>query len=701
MKKLKILKLPVMLILLFSFTSCSSPEIQQPKETFNTVQFQSREEENQADKKEADLVKKELSEEDKEKAGNDFYNYINEEWIKNAQMRPGRPANTSFDEVSEKIMNQKKELIKELQDNKDSYDENSDERKIINLYENYLNKDKRNEQGAEPLKDIIEKIEKVESVKDIAQLENEDLGSYILSFGADTDLKDAEKNSLYLWSTALTLGDADNYTINTDDSVTKKSLYVDYYKKILKLAGFSENEAEEKINNMFKFEEMIAPSIAGQQEQISTDGFLKNIYNIATIDELDKRAPNLEIKEFYKNLDIPDDWNFTILLTEPKWIDKLNEVCTKENMPLIKDYILIRNIEDTVPYLSDDFEKAASEFKNAYYGTDSDIPEDEKAISFMENCMGEAFGKLYVKKYFNPEIKEDVTKIINEVKENYEKRIENLDWMSEETKKNAIEKLKNLRAKVGYPDEWTDYSNLEIKSFDEDSSLLENINNLRKFSENLQRKKLNEPVDKTKFASSPQTVNAFYSPTDNSITIPAGILQAPFYDINASKESNYGGIGAVIGHEISHAFDNNGAQYDKNGNLDSWWSEEDYKKFSEKIKKVREYFSTVTTDEGDKVNGDLTVSENIADIGGVRCVLDLVEKMDNPSYRDFFESYASIWRMVSTNEYKKYLLQMDSHSPNKVRVNVVLPQFEEFYKTYEIDENDKMYIKPEDRLQIW
>jgi len=315
--------------------------------------------------------------------------------------------------------------------------------------------------------------------------------------------------------------------------------------------------------------------------------------------------------------------------------------------------------------------------------------------------MGMAVGKIYAERYVPEKTKKDVENITKEIIETYKKRINNLDWMSESTKKNATDKLDKLDVKIGYPENWDDYSKLNIKSYEEGSSLFENIMTLRISAYDEMFSKINQPVDKKKDSFTPQTVNAYYSANENSIVIPGGIIQGHFYDPNATKEVNLGGIGAIIGHEISHAFDNTGSQYDSNGNLNNWWSEKDYEQFTEKAQKIADFYSQVEALPGEKINGNLTVGENIADIGGVSCILDILNTMDKPDYKAFFESYATTWRQITTKEYAEYSLRLDVHSPNKFRVNTVLPQFQKFYDTYGITEKDGMYVKPEDRLSIW
>lgn len=629
----------------------------------------------------------------------DFYNAINKDWLNSAVIKEGKVSDSAFDEISENLTTQKKELINELISKKDSYPENSDEKKIINLYENYMNTSKRNSEGVVPINYIFQSIKNINDVYELKDLEKNKVNNPMINFQCSVDLKDATKHALYVLPTSLSLGDSDEYTNPTSDSQHRKEVLSKFCIKVLTLSGYTQDEANIKVANLFKFEDMIAPYIIGKSQASKDGSLIDKEYNVVTIDELDKMAPNIGVKDMMKNLNI-DNAN-KIILEQPEWIKALNDMYTNENLQLFKDYIEINNLVSVSSYLGDDFTKAQVEFSNEYLGSNGDRPQEEKAIGIVNSLLDMPFGKAYVNKYFDPQVKTNVEDMIKNIVANYKVRIQKLDWMSNETKANAINKLDKLRIKVAYPDKWEDYSSVEIRSYDEGGSLLENVLNIKEFNQKIKYKKLNEEVDKGEFACSPQTVNAFYDPNSNSITIPAGILQKPIYDESASKETNYGAIGAIIGHEISHAFDTTGAKFDSDGNLSNWWTQQDYDKFKEKTTKVRNYYNSVKTDDGNNVNGDLTVGENIADISGVACALDIIKQMDNPNYKDFFESYARIWRMICTTEYANYCLSFDVHSPNKVRANVVLSQFEEFYKTYGISENDKMYIKPEDRLQIW
>ncbi|SFD16513.1 M13 family metallopeptidase [Clostridium uliginosum] len=629
----------------------------------------------------------------------DFYSVTNKVWLNSAKIDAGNVSNSAIQEANKALTEQKKEIMKDLLANEKSYAKDSDEKKIINLYKNILNTEARNKQGIEPIKEMLSKIDNIKTLDDVRDLNQYNIGNPIINIGCGVDLKDATRHVACVEPTSLSLGDSDEYVKPTENTARIKGLIENYYNKLLTLAEYTPEQAKTKVDNLFKLEYMIASSITGKEENSKNPNAIDDEYNVYTLNKLDALAPNLKLKTLMKDLKM--DKANKIILTEPKWLKALNDIYTEENLPLIRDYIEIKNLDGVAGCLGEDFQKAQIEFSNAYFGSKGEIPKDEKAISGVNAALGVPFGKIYVEKYFSKKTKENVENMTDEIIKTYENRIKNLDWMSEETKKSAIEKLNKLSVQIGYPEKWADYSKLEIRSYEEGGSLWENMMNLSKFVEEKQLKQLNEPVDKSQFACLPQTINAFYNPTSNTITVPAGILQGEFYKPNASKEVNLGAIGSIIGHEISHAFDNTGAKFDADGNLNSWWSTEDYKKFEEKTNKVRNFYNSVKADNGKNVNGDLTVGENIADIGGIACALDILNKMPNANYKDFFESNATLWRRIDTKEYADIILKSDEHSPNKVRANIVLSQFDKFYETYGIKENDKMYIKVQDRLQIW
>ena len=629
----------------------------------------------------------------------DFYTAVNNDWLKNAVIKDGYSIAGAVIDANDNITDQLKSIIKDLVDNKNNYAENSDERNIATLYENYMNTAERNKQGIEPIKGMLDKIKNIKSIDELAGLNKENISNPFLQINCSVDAKDSTKYALYIGPTSILLGNSDEYTNPTADTEKRKKILNDALVKELVLVGYSQDEAQKKVDNAFKLMGMIAPYMIGQKEASADDSIRDKMYNVVTLDELDQMAPNLKIKEYLKNRKAENADK--IILKQPKWFKGLIDIYKDENIQMFKDYIEIMNIDSASSFLSDDFKKIGTEFSNQYSGTKGDISDEEKAIQVVNGTLNESLGRIYSEKYCDQKVKTDVEDIIKSLIDNYKKRIEKVDWMSDATKKNAISKLDKMAIHVAYPDKWEDYSALDLKSYDEGGSLYENLLEISNLQEEKNMKKLNTTVDKDKFSCAPQTVNAFYNPSNNSITIPAGILQEPFYYKNGTKEQNYGAIGSIIGHELSHAFDNSGAQYDSNGNMNNWWTQEDYSKFQEKTQKVRDYYNTVKMDAGTNVNGNLTVGEDIADVAGLACSLDIVKGMDNPDYKSFFDSFGKLWSEKITPEAMSNSVKFNEHPIGKVRCNITLGQFEEFYKTYGITPNDKMYIKPEDRVQIW
>jgi len=630
----------------------------------------------------------------------DFYDAINGKWLNTAKIEEGKSTNSTFDDVEENVTQQTKDIINQLLIDKDKYNPNSDEMKIINLYDNILNKDARNREGLKPVQKNLDEIKAVKTIDDVTRLlTNKEILNSMMKFLVERDIKDAKTNILYIGTTGLSLGDSDEYTNPTENTDRNKKLTKSYYNKILLLSGYTQEQAKIKVENMFDFEEMIAPYIMGKQEKSTTTNLIDKMYNVYTLDELNYLAPNLNLPAIMKSLGI--DKAKKIILQDPKWLEAFNKIYTQENLPLIKNYIEIVNLIHASNYLSEDFENANKEYENSLLGMTGSASKEKDSVDIVESTMAMAIGKIYSERYISKETQKEVENITKEIIEAYKKRIDSLSWMSASTKRNAIEKLEKLDVQIGSPKEWNDYSKVNIKSYEEGGSLFQNIMTLKIFENDKMFGRINQSADKMKNDFTPQTVNAFYSANENSIIIPGGIMQGHFYDSNATREENLGGIGAIIGHEISHAFDNIGAQYDSNGNLSNWWSKNDYEEFTEKAQKIANFYSQLEALPGKKINGYRTVGENIADIGGVSCILDILGTMDKPNYKAFFESYATTWRQITTKEYAEYVLILDDHSPNKFRADAVLPQFQKFYDTYGITEQDGMYVKPEDRLGIW
>ncbi|WP_252231832.1 M13 family metallopeptidase [Clostridium sp. ZBS15] len=625
-----------------------------------------------------------------------FYEAVNKEWLKKSILKQDEEAKSTFTETKDKVNNDAKRIFNDLLIHEDKYLSNTDEKKIINLYNNSINISERNNQGAEPIKKYTNKIKEAKNINELTKLLGDptiNIFSNLINFSVGSDIYDEKNNALYISSTRLVLGDSDQYRNETDKTKDNRENMERYLVNILMLSGYSREESIIKVNNLFYFENQLAPSIIGVNEFAEYYNNQKNNYKTYKISDINELSSNLDLSYIIKNLGYENVDK--VILFEPKWLDKLNELYSEENLQVIKDYTEVCMISAASKYLSENFRNEYLALQKSLYDIDSISLEDETKELVKKN-FNSALSKLYVEEVFSEEIKNDVKNITEEIINTYSNRIKNLDWMSASTQDNAIKKLNNIKVNIGYPEEWTDYSNLEIKSYKEGGSLLENIINLEKFS-------YKQPISSRESFNkiSPEDVNAYYDAESNEITIPAAILQAPFYDINESKEKNLGGLGVIIGHEITHAFDNNGSKFDENGKIKNWWNDEDYKKYEDKIKRIEEVYGNIEALPGIKVNGEITLGENIADIGSMTCMLDILDEIPNVNYDEFFRNFARVWRDVTTEEYKVLLLKIDSHSPSDIRVNTVLQQFEKFYEIYNVTENDDMYIKVKDRLSIW
>ncbi|NFO03677.1 M13 family metallopeptidase [Clostridium botulinum] len=625
-----------------------------------------------------------------------FYETVNKEWLEKSILKQDEEAKSTFTETKDKVNNDTKRIFNDLLIHENKYLSNTDEKKIINLYNNSINISERNNQGAEPIKKYTQKIKEAKNINELTKLLGDptiNIFSNLINFSVGSDIYDEKNNALYISSTRLVLGDSDQYRNETDKTKNNKENMEKYLINILILSGYSREEANKKVSNLFYFENQLASSIIGVNEFADYYNNQENNYKTYKISDINELSNNLDLSYIIKNLGYENVDK--VILFEPKWLDKLNEIYNEENLQVIKDYTEVCMISAASKYLSENFRNEYLALQKSLYDIDNISLEDETKELVKKN-FNSALSKLYVGEVFSEEIKSDVKNITEEIINTYSNRIKNLEWMSASTKDNAIKKLKNIKVNIGYPEEWTDYSNLEIKSYKEGGSLLENIINLEKFS---YKKPVNAKESFNKI--SPEDVNAYYDAESNEITIPVAILQKPFYDINESKEKNLGGLGVIIGHEITHAFDNNGSKFDENGKIKNWWTDEDYKKYEDKIKRIEEVYGNIEALPGIKVNGEITLGENIADIGSMTCMLDILDNIPNANYDEFFRNFATVWRDITTEEYKVLLLKIDSHSPSDIRVNTVLQQFEKFYEIYNVTENDDMYIKVKDRLSIW
>jgi len=632
----------------------------------------------------------------------DFYNAVNKEWLSNTKLENGYVSYGTFEEVCGKVNQGIYNIILEIQKNKDTYDRNSDELKVLNLYNNYLDIEKRNKLGIKPIEKYTNKINDIKTIKDLKEILCENEFSYfqsLINLDVGPDYKDSNTNVLYISRSNLGLGNSFYYKDTSNKSEKIKEVYIGYLTKLHTLYGENEKVARKNAETFYNIENSIAQKIPSYEEEAKDENRIHKSYNAYTIDGLEELVPNVDFPKLLGKLDISNASK--IIVENPEELKLVNSFITEDNIENMKIFLKTSVLLNTDNFLTSEHREASNEMKKMFYGVDTIDLNEGSGVKFASCQLNEIISKLYVNKYFDKNSKDDVENMAKEIIKNFENRLQSISWMSKSTKDEALNKLENINVKIGYPEEWNDYSDIKVNSYEEGGSLIENIINVYVSQSKKQFSKLNQPVNKNEWNMGACTVNAYYNALNNEIVFPAGILQAPFYDKNASKEKNLGGIGVIIGHELTHAFDNTGAQFDETGKLKNWWSANDYKEFTSRSKKVVDYYSNIEISDGNFINGFLTVGENISDLGGIACVLDITKKIENPNLKDLFENYAIIWREISTKELKEYLLNNDPHAPKKVRVNVVLSQFEEFHKTYAIKENDKMYVRPEDRVAIW
>jgi len=637
------------------------------------------------------------------KPQDDFYKFINENWEKRTQIPSTKPAWGSFTELFEKNQDFLKEMINGLKKKKLS--ENSDEKKILTLYNSYSDMKRRNKEGISPLKKDLDRINAIKNIKDFEKYTIEvtkEGGGTLYSWGVGPDLNSSKDNAVYLGSAGLGLS-KDYYQKETEENKKIIQEYTKYISDMLSYLG--EKNTEEKAKKIVEFEKQMAKTLLTNEE--SHD--IKKRNNPRKVDELSKIVKNIDLKNYLKQSGVNTD---KVIISQLKYYENLDKFLNDTNMDVIKDYLKFHLISSASGLLSDKL----AERKFAFYGKylngqkEREILE-KRALNFVSGTLGEMVGKVYVEQKFPPEAKENAKEMVSYIFKAFRNRIENLTWMSSETKKKALEKLGKVTVKIGYPDKWRNFDELIINEKDNLYTQLEGIS---KWSYKEELKKVGKPVDKTEWFMSANTVNAYYSPTGNEIVFPAGILQFPFYDYkDLGPGSNFGGIGAVIGHEITHGFDVSGANFDGDGNVKDWWSKEDKKKFDTVTEKLAEQFSGYSVAPNVNVNGKFTLTENIADLGGVNIAFDALQLYlkDHPEknikengYTQnelFFMNFGRIWRQKATEEYLKNLVKSDPHSPNYFRVNGLLINIDAFHDTFKTKKGDKLYKEPKDRIKIW
>ncbi len=638
-----------------------------------------------------------------------FNRYVNGAWLDKTEIPADRTRWGSFDELRKNTDDDVMAILKEAIKDK-TIDPNSDQAKAINLYKTVLDTVTRNKQGIEPLKPYIAKINAVQNAEQLvallAEMEPEmGLGFFGSYIGADA--KNSNKNVIYLGTGSLGLPDRDYYVSDAPDNKEKREKYVAHVTKMLQYLGESEATANANAKKILALETKMSTATLDRVQRRDR----RNTYNPMSFADLQKLAPTVKWDAYFQSVGIGKV--DSLVVSQPKYIQTVETILKENQVEDWKAYMCWTALRGSAGLLSTDIENANFDFYGkTLTGAVKQRPAEERALATVNGRLGEALGKLYVAKKFPPEAKAKAQDMIANVMQAFNNRIDNLPWMTKATKENAKIKLNKFRVKIGYPDKWKDYSALEVKSPEQGGTYFENSKMYAKWSHKKNIEKMRKPVDKEEWGMSPQTVNAYFSPTNNEIVFPAAILQPPFYDYRADEAVNYGGIGAVIGHEISHGFDDSGSRYNADGNLVNWWSDEDLKQFSTLGSALADQYSALEPLPGIFVDGKFTLGENIGDLGGVNAAYDGLQiylkangKPDlidgfTPEQR-FFISWATIWRSKMRDEAIKNQVKTDSHSPGMYRAYVPLQNVEAFYKAFNIQPNNGMYLKPEKRVKIW
>lgn len=654
---------------------------------------------------------------DKEaKPTDDFFRYVNGKWLDNTEIPDDQTSWGGFNELRKKTDADVLSILEmAMSDNKDLKKiqvlPGSDQYKAISLYETIMDTITRDNQGINPIKPNLSKIEAINNINDLQKylIEMEPKGGAgFFGFGVGAGIKNSDINYAYLGAGRLGLPDRDYYVKDDADSQEKREQYVKHIAKMLQYLGDTETEATIQAKKILAFETRLAEP---RMDKVDRRDARKR-YNPKSISELQNMAPAINWKNYFEGIGVKK--LDTIIVSDVKYINALQNILAENNISDWKAYLRWSLFNGASGTLSNDIEQASWEFySKTLRGAKKQRPRDERALQTLNGTIGEALGKLYVDEKFPPEAKEKAEKMIANVIKAFENRINNLSWMTDETKQKAVEKLLALNVKIAYPDQWKDYSDLEVKSVEEGGNYHENMMNARVWNHKQNLEDLGNPVDKSRWGMAPQIVNAYFSPSFNEIVFPAGILQPPFYNYQADDAVNYGGIGAVIGHEISHCFDDSGSRYDKNGNLNNWWTDKDLKQFEALGKDLADQYSAIEVLPETFINGPFTLGENIGDLGGVTAAYEALqlsfkengrptENIDGftPEQR-FFMSWATVWRTKMRDDALKNRIKTDPHSPGMTRAVQPLMNIDAFYEAFNIKEGDSMYIKPDERVRIW
>lgn len=624
-----------------------------------------------------------------------FYQAVNKEWLLKAKIPVDSPSIDSFYTLDEDVKGKLKKDIKNLGEGKESSDITGMS-EFITFYKAASDYKQREKDGLEPLKPYLKEIEDIKDLNDLANKSASLTDKGIpLPFGYDvgTNAENTSQKQIQLSPPSILLPDVSIYK----DEASKKQYLTPIEtatKKALEKLGYSEKNSKRIVKEALEFDEIIAKYSLSNEEMSES----KNLVHPKTAEEINAYSGSFKLYDVIKGI-MGRDLE-TINVPNTKYFENYSKVVNQDNFSKIKSWMLVQEAMAASNSLTEDYRLNFQSISMAIMGTQKPISKEDTVYEMSVNLFSDVMSVYYGRKYFGEEAKTDVTGMIDKIKNVYRGRLQQNDWLTEETRNKAIEKLDKMKVFVGYQED-VDPGTKELH-LDPNKSFFELSEDIAQFGKRYTIDHFDEPIDKNKWSGSAFDINAYYNPESNSINFPAGILQAPFYDKNQSTEKNYGGIGVVIGHEITHAFDSNGADYDENGDMHNWWTKADSKAFDKRIKAFEDQWDGLEI-YGTKVNGKLTVTENVADAGGLSSTLQVLKTdMTKPNLKDYFENYANIWKQKASLQYNKYTMVQDVHAPNELRVNQQLKNLPEFYEAYpQIKEGDAMYLAPSKRISLW
>ena len=637
----------------------------------------------------------------------DFYNYVNGSWMQTTEIPDDQVRWGGFGVLRKSTAADVLKIIKTAKES-GKYAADTDQAKALAIFASELDTLARDAAGIEPLKPALAKIASITNVADFQKVMTEDavtVSQPFMGVAAFSNPSNSSMNSAYITPGGLGLPDRDFYTNTDTKSVEIRGQYIDHITRMLQFLGDSEADARAQAKTILAFETKLATP---RLDKVASRDF-RNFNNPRSMAQVQEMAPAVQWEKAFKDLGVTKKMD-TVIVMQPVYMEVVQNILDEGDVATWKTVMRWATLNDAAGQLTTEIDKANWDFySKTLNGSVAQKPADERALRTVNGSVGEALGKLYVDEMFPPEAKEKAEKMIGNVIEAYKARIMALDWMGDSTKIKAIEKLDKFTVKIGYPNKWKDYSTMDVTP---ENTYYENMVAVGAWGLKENLDDIDEPVDRTEWGMSPQTVNAYFNPFNNEIVFPAAILQPPFYDYMADDAVNYGGIGAVIGHEISHAFDDSGSRFDANGNLVNWWSETDLANFTERGNALAEQYDAIEVLDSVFVNGKFTLGENIGDLGGVLGAYDglqrLYKEIGRPEDIDgltaeqrFFMSWATVWRTKQRDESLRNQVKTDPHTPGMYRATEPLKNVDAFYEAFDIKEGDAMFVAPENRVRIW